>query len=82
MTSPQDYLQRRAADRKPTWQTYLGITRLLLLIVVALAGGIIRAAGGQRPADGALVQTPRAPVRRVAAWPPPVPILECSSGLC
>jgi adenylate cyclase len=47
MTNPPDYLQgrpegsRRAADRRPLWPTYLGITGLLLLILVALAGGII-----------------------------------------
>ena len=42
MTSPQTYLQRhRVADRKPTWPTYVGITGLLLLILITLAGGII-----------------------------------------
>jgi adenylate cyclase len=47
MTNPPDDLQsrpersRRAADRTPLWPTYLGITALLLLILVALAGGII-----------------------------------------
>jgi hypothetical protein len=47
MTNPRDYLQsrpessRRAADGRPLWPTYLGITGLLLLILIALAGGII-----------------------------------------
>jgi adenylate cyclase len=47
MTNPQDYPQRRpersrrTPDMKPLWPTYLGITGLLLLILVALAGGII-----------------------------------------
>jgi adenylate cyclase len=47
MTSPRDYLprradlSRRAVDGKPLWPTYLGITGLLLLILIALAGGII-----------------------------------------
>jgi adenylate cyclase len=42
MTNPRDYPERRrTTDRKPLWPTYLGITGLLLLILVALAGGII-----------------------------------------
>jgi hypothetical protein len=34
-------LQKDPAARKLVWPTYLGITALLLLIVIALAGGII-----------------------------------------
>jgi adenylate cyclase len=47
MSSPRDYPQRRprswgrAADSKSLWPTYVGITGLLLLILIALAGGII-----------------------------------------
>lgn len=42
MTNPRDYPERRrATEREPLWPTYLGITGLLLLILVALAGGII-----------------------------------------
>jgi adenylate cyclase len=47
MTNPRDYPQRRSqalprtADSKSLWPTYLGITGLLLLILVAMAGGII-----------------------------------------
>src|SRR6516165_11519899 len=47
MTNPRDYPQRppegsrRAADGQPLWPTYLEITGLLLLILIALAGGII-----------------------------------------
>jgi adenylate cyclase len=46
VTIPRDYPQRRPessrrAERKLLWPTYLGITGLLLLILVALAGGII-----------------------------------------
>jgi adenylate cyclase len=47
MTNPRDHLQsrpersRRTADGRPLWPTYLGITGLLLLILIALAGGII-----------------------------------------
>jgi adenylate cyclase len=47
MAKPRDYLLRRlansrtAAEHQRLWPTYLGITGLLLLILVALAGGII-----------------------------------------
>src|SRR5262245_5338493 len=47
MTNSRDYPQRRPAPSRravngtPLWPTYLGITGLLLLILVALAGGII-----------------------------------------
>jgi adenylate cyclase len=47
MTNPRNYPQprpegsRRAADGQPLWPTYLWITGLLLLILIALAGGII-----------------------------------------
>jgi adenylate cyclase len=47
MTNSRDYSQRRpqssrrADERKALWPSYLGITGLLLLILIALAGGII-----------------------------------------
>ncbi|HEX4616642.1 MAG TPA: hypothetical protein VH230_12090 [Stellaceae bacterium] len=46
MTDPQRYSPRRPASSdaersRPLWQYYVGITALLLVIVVALAGGII-----------------------------------------
>jgi adenylate cyclase len=47
MTNSRDYPQhrpersRRAVNGTPLWPTYLGITGLLLLILIALAGGII-----------------------------------------
>jgi adenylate cyclase len=46
VTVPQDYLHHRPgnphrAEHKQLWPTYLGITGLLLLILVTLAGGII-----------------------------------------
>ena len=45
MTDPHQYAQHRLANRsagaRPLWQIYVGITGLLLLIVVVLAGGII-----------------------------------------
>ena len=46
MTDPQRYSPRRtlssdAESSRPLWQYYVGITALLLVMVVALAGGII-----------------------------------------
>ena len=46
MTDPQSYSPRRPASSQaessqPLWQYYVGITALLLVMVVALAGGII-----------------------------------------
>jgi adenylate cyclase len=47
MTNPRDYPRRRPENSRAVavyrrlWPTYLGITGLLLLILVALAGGII-----------------------------------------
>jgi adenylate cyclase len=46
VTDPQRYSPRRPASSdaersRPLWQYYVGITALLLVIVVALAGGII-----------------------------------------
>jgi adenylate cyclase len=46
MTDPQRYSPRRPVSSdvessRPLWQYYVGITALLLVIVVALAGGII-----------------------------------------
>jgi adenylate cyclase len=40
-TKRQASRHRAAAPRPPTWRTYLGITGLLVLLVVALVGGII-----------------------------------------